>query len=660
MESYASRIGSYPQVSFWNRNAAKLRVINPEEFRRDELLELIGLGELTLADSFGVTELEEIKRRQEILRFMLEYRDFAKFVQSIGTDFAVPLNSQKFLDHYGAPENPFWKNVELFCLHADLRPELCPELTELARYMRGVRIELEAAEAAMAQDVAREVQKSSYISGIITVCVRPDSEDTYESTFMSGAESFGYRKYSFSLKAKWEEEGNDPSRRDPEWFWGAYAAFLKWFRRKHVYSPLALRKFPEVVWQDVRKYLVSVLRANREALWERAWGFDMKVSFRYDGKGLQMRIMNVLAESINDDEMSEFLAKKEPQYPGYGKVEQDRIFARSREIIARQRSVDRETAAFETLQLLRAVLPKETGREGVIIESPKTDKEFKWFAVEYMLLARHAELYGRVAEVRQRFGETIATLRDVAQLSDALERKCAEWKVKMTFPEMLGDDRHIIEFDSLLPVHLIPKTDPEDMEKTAKAAAKAVRRLVEIRSLPALNGQIIGLTGQNAGGKSVTLETIIGAVYLAQSGLPVFGENVRMNVKDVIGMVFIERGRGSTVDLLLEKLGRMEKAVRTEKDNKIVLFIDELGSATDLEGGFDIGKGLLREFKLGGCSMMFSTQLPPLAEYVVEELGGAIYQFDLDHRITPGIGRGGAKNLLKRHGLEHILNAKNA
>ena len=49
------------------------------------------------------------------------------------------------------------------------------------------------------------------------------------------------------------------------------------------------------------------------------------------------------------------------------------------------------------------------------------------------------------------------------------------------------------------------------------------------------------------------MEALIAAIYLAQSGLPVFGAKLSLNVKKIIGMVFLERGSGSTLQLLLEK-----------------------------------------------------------------------------------------------------------
>ena len=75
----------------------------------------------------------------------------------------------------------------------------------------------------------------------------------------------------------------------------------------------------------------------------------------------------------------------------------------------------------------------------------------------------------------------------------------------------------------------------------------------------------------------MTSLAVVTNIFLAQSGLPVFGQGFRLNVKDVLGMMFIERGSGSTCELLLDKIVKILKEIKHVHNSKVVLVLDEVG-----------------------------------------------------------------------------------
>lgn len=71
---------------------------------------------------------------------------------------------------------------------------------------------------------------------------------------------------------------------------------------------------------------------------------------------------------------------------------------------------------------------------------------------------------------------------------------------------------------------------------------------------------------------------------MAQSGLLVFGTDFRLNPKSKIGMVFLERGSGSTLELLLRKSKDILEA-RNGEGNGTIFVLDELGTGTQGDRG---------------------------------------------------------------------------
>lgn len=121
-------------------------------------------------------------------------------------------------------------------------------------------------------------------------------------------------------------------------------------------------------------------------------------------------------------------------------------------------------------------------------------------------------------------------------------------------------------------------------------------------------------------------------------------------------MVFLERGSGSTCELLLQKSKKILEALQSGAcPHSTLLILDEIGTGTQEVDGFEFGKRLLKRLSISGCSVIFSTQITELAKFAKESLGTACFNFDLGHHIAPGIGSGGINALMQAVGIDQLL-----
>jgi len=258
--------------------------------------------------------------------------------------------------------------------------------------------------------------------------------------------------------------------------------------------------------------------------------------------------------------------------------------------------------------------------------------------------------------------DCLSKLIDIGKLAQSFIASAKGLGLPYSFPDILPSEDHSLAFGQLYPIHLIGQPCLENSGGnggelgSAKRSMKYIgpQDLVPIISL-SVSGDIIVFTGQNAGGKSTTMQAIIEAIYLAQSGLPIFGSGFQLNVKRVIGAVFLERGEGSTFQLLLEKHKALLEELKKCSSSDIVLFIDELGTGTQESGGYEYGKRLLQTLNKHGSSVVFATQILELAKFAQTKLGAQCVNFSLDHTIRPGIGKGGHKELMEKVGIDKLL-----
>lgn len=647
-------------VNFWNEKATQIKFINPEDFRKERLLDILGIHRSQLRNSFGVVNREEIMKRQRLTKFFIKHPKLVKFFRKGFHEVVLPRGGQGFLNHFNPKKkhNPFWQLVGKFVTTISRYELVPPEIKAFISFLTETRSFLEEEERKMADGIAKRASKSTYLEGTIDFSLRisPVESEIYFDQEKKPAEVYGYKLYSYRL-SRLKEYGGAPGWLSRK-FWRKVGitelvnALLKVYensRNRILYYPLAIDYLPDYVLKETQLFLEEKVKKILFPSSEKSYDeVTLKVYFQYSAEGLKIRVLNISTRDRSRKEKTDITSFLKRDFPGYSRRAVKRM-ARKNELFTYQaEQISRDIYSYQLLTAMKKRFPKLFLDSMLKIESPKTDMEFKWYSIEQLYREpAFRETYKRVNHFRNYCGNQMLLLKEIAELSEAFLSKSRKWKMSLCFPTILEDRDHVVSFDSLEPIHLI---DEQRLKKREKLD------LVSIKSLPSLNGQLVGLTGQNAGGKSTAEEAIVNAIYLAQSGLPVFGSKFTLNIKNKIGMVFLERGSGSTLELLLRKTKKMLEGLNGSRKNGTVLILDEVGTGTQEIDGFAYGKKLLEKLSKSSCSIIFSTQILDLAKYAQDELDAQCFNFDLNHRISPGIGGGGIEKLMAEIGIQELLN----
>jgi hypothetical protein len=651
----------YPEIDFWNKKAEGLIFVNPEDFRRERLLSVLGLNNVSFGDisrSFGIADRDEIIKRQKMMRFFIENPDFVDFLRKISLGVTqLPTSGQHFLDYF-SPEskhNPFWNLVYNFVDAIEQYQDVPVEIVSLTEFLKRTSANLEAEEGEMAEKIAQEIQRAVYIEGVIKYSLKYNrlwkgiSEDE-----IKGSEAHGYQKYAYGYRTLrvvpgWAEK-NVCKWTGVKHLAKLYIAGINTSIKRRYFSPYIIRKIPEVISKTVTDFLSMKIKKIVLPEPPKDVGVSFSVFFRYSEQGLEVGLLNVDAwrEQKYKPVSSDLIEYDKETFPGYSRLELRTMKSRNRSFKSSVNTL--KIRYFESDIANRMKEKVFDGGNTILISAREVDDEYKWVSLPTLYKQPSFETsYKTVQKYRAYVRGQLETLKVIAQLARVFGEKAREWNKPLCFPEILEDHEHLVSFEALEPIHLIGERKPHSDERlTAKD-------LIPIISISPLNGQLIGFTGQNAGGKSATEEAIVNALFLAQSGLPVFGKNFSLNVKRKLGMVFLERGSGSTLELLLRKTKNILESLNGTSKNGVVLVLDEVGTGTQEIDGFAYGKKLLIKLAGAQCSIIFSTQITDLAKYAQENLGAECFSFNLQHEIKPGIGRGGVENLMAEIGVDELL-----
>jgi len=645
-----------PRLCFWNKDAEKLKLINPDDFREQELLVALGLQGSPLRKSFGITDRSEILKRQSIMRFFMENRSITNKIAALPIqDVSFPKNSLDFLRYYGkdGSQNPFVTLIDKACGALKSASAVVPgEVNKFSNFMCSVSERIHSIEREMVARIGNEVKKASYIEGYVNL--RLNWRESFDAEILD-SKMFGHKNYSYGL-------ANYEPIRVPAWCdnivfekTGIESAIysvvgkLNARRKRFYYSRLVLSgEAPDEITQAIKRFLRTSLTEFNASGGGISLPAEMKprtklsIAFRYNQDGLRIQLVDMQTDFSDEAALKRVNTKNfvSSDFPGYSRWELMRIRRENEEFNA---SAAEARKGLFTARMLE-ILGNATGLiDCISIPAEEADLSFKWFSVE--ALYKHesvAELFAVASLYREFFKEHFKILQEIAAVALILKKREEFFMERMSIPEILTDKHHLISFKSLSPIHLL-------------AHEVEALNIVPLACIPDINGQLVAFTGQNAGGKSTAKEAIINAIYMAQSGLPVFGQAVRLNVKNRIGMVFMERGSGSTCELLLRKAKNILESLQDADPSKTLFILDEVGTGTQEVDGFDFGKRLLTRLTGSKCSVIFSTQITELAKFAEEKLQAACYSFDIKHGIRPGIGRGGINTLMKEIGMEELL-----
>ena len=649
-------------INFWNKDAPTISMVNPQDFHKQGLLHSLGIGISPLAKSLGATGVVEIKKRQRIVSFLMKQPGLRNELLEFLEVFAsIPKSGQRFLDYYkdGVSETEFWFKVEsmknslgLIIQSGKTVPK---EIIDFQKFLSETHQAAITKEVALVGNLSSEIKKAAKIAGQIKISF----DSSNRNAEITSSSAYGYKKHAYGLS----EKGRDINL--PAWTQGSFGKYsgVKFLthhfskivnkrRKVYAYSNLLIKEVPASISKAILNFVSTNLKFPKPGV---ASESHIELYFSYNEKGLRLYTLDFYSSgfqykknyesSFDGDVLSEI----SESFEGFSITE---AFGLRRKAHKARRYVNAEIDRIPFKLKVLAFIKSFNLTNGYCLESKSVDKDFKWYALERITeQGFYDKDYDEVTFYRKYVSQRIIELREVSEIVDILQSKSLLWDLPLHLPKIVKDG-HIVSFKKLYPVHLIGRKNTKKIGDEDVFLESADLRPVQ--GLPKLNGQMISLTGQNAGGKTVTEETYINSIFLAQSGLPVFGEGMELNPKTIIAMVFMERGDGSTLQILLEKVDNVLEAVSKTKKEEILTVIDELGTGTQESLGLITGKKILEKLSNSKTSVLFSTQITELAKHAEEELNTISYKFDIDYNITSGIGTGGVDNLIEKLELKHL------
>ncbi|MFH1505419.1 MAG: hypothetical protein ABIE94_00305 [archaeon] len=671
-----------------------MRIVNEGDFPRDALLAGIGVGQSPLKDTFGITDPDEIRHRNGLMWWLFENPQACRWIKAADKERRpLPVTQEEFLKYFDRrrTHNPHWTAVHKFIEICDAAGKLPPRLRTMVNTLKA-SLPLEGDEQRMADFLSDQIVNITVIEGLLEFTIKMDTEWDHRGEGrgkIQGLEDinlvedtmrvWGHSMYSYALSETalvtypdWAKKG----KWNPVNWIG-----LGWFVRRKIKKENAARRaaaYKETVITHLDGGLaIEVERGVLQRLKQIAWmkmypkdkvrfqGATAKVYFSYSKEGLWIHIYGiepapsasktmftygmyagysesrrvVIASGQADFQKELSSYNDEMERAGIRLMirEHDQGLPENQKMTLRDEWADLVPVG-ETPPDARQMLFRQSFR----IPSPATDRKYRWFALSnlYQGPVLH-EVYEATRRHRIWFERQLNLLKMVADLADGQRETALKIGSPLSRPRLATNGEQVVSFDEIYPMHLI--------------STLGGRRPVPIRELPVINGQMIGFTGYHGGGKSVAELSVTDHIYIVQSGLLAFGTGWVSNPKKMIGLVFIERGDGSTFQLLLQKITNVLLESRHYHPSEVMVILDELGTGTQEASGLDVGKDVLAKLQRMGIPTLFSTQITDLATFAEDELGAQCFKFDRHHGITPGIGDGGAKDLMKRMGLARLV-----
>ena len=661
----------------WDRGAEPILWIN-DGLNRDRHLALRGLKDSKLRDSFATADQAEAIRRQKLIKLLVEndaLRDFAlqDHFRHGNSTVRIPQDGQQFVNYFNPQQrNDFWTRTAEFDEIVSRIPDLAqtnPALFKIAEYLRAEQVRLESDEAQMGRSVIDRLLRATTLDGTVTLQLRKEVDAWGFFTWTK--EVVGHRLYALNPP---QEKVTVPDFLELDLF--VNTGIYNWWKRRlearvsreirKWANPIIVTEFPDVVLRDICHYMNTIIRdeaKNRNSSFpfpdkEKDGEFvDLVIRFSYTGEGLKIKVAGLSDQQTVSPKFEEKWAEPFDDTWGkyYRRTDLEKISTMQTDLRRRSYITHLLSNYYPKLKTwFAANLEKILGSNGMVIPSPASDNQFSWSHAQSICREKWPDIYQSSHEVRQFATNHMEMLHDVAQIADVFVKRSRKWKLPLCFPDIVEDGQvATLSFEALWPVALIGR-------KTSGSKGQVIESQ-DLRPITALGNLAAGismLTGGNGAGKTTTGEEILGLLHDAASGFPVFGKNVKLNLRTVIGSIYLAHGDGSTMQLSLEKLAAVVNEVAKHPQNGTFVFWDEAGTGTTASQGERLGMATLGRFRQIGCTVLVNTQIPALAENAQRGLGAKCFKVDMGHRISPGIGEPDISELAEEMGLNDVLGLK--
>ena len=638
-------------------NEKQIKLLDNYDSLINAVLEKIGLKNVHVPVSYN-----EVSKRNRIYRDLLNDEMLREKFKEFNPQETIPQEGNAFLAFYYSPIKgnslQYFKQTSEILAYIQ---EKCNSefLKELARNYSKKLEEIKEKEVSAAETIRKEVEKSAYIQGRVSLTFR---DNVNHSNGNSGRASewrrteaingpvYGYRKNFYGLFKKIQLEIPKWTQKKIWKIMGISRFYLRRMSREinkenqiNFYKDYILKETPPQVIEDISLFLKENILDNEEFDSMAPNGnIKFDIFYSYKDEELTISILDIGAKIEIESHV------KKIQFNHKTIVgEMEGIENKNEEFIQQtflEKAKNTFIRSIQNITKVSALIQKENFR----IPSPKTNEDFQFSDVNHLYKKDEVRADFENSNVfRREIRSTFHELKYMVSNIEVLLKKSEKWGIPLTIPEVI-DGKNIVSFNELVPIHLIGREDQNGNEMS-------IKDIKSIKGLPPLNGKLIGITGENAGGKTVCHETIMYNLYLAQAGLPIFGIDFMFNPKEVLGILSLERGQGSTMELQIRKTKKIFEALENTNSTSSFVFLDEIGTGTSPEAGIEYGKSVLKGMQKMGCSCIFTTQLSAIAEFAEMELNALNYHLDKNHEIKPGFKRPSLENLIEKEGLDKYL-----
>lgn len=650
---------TYPTINFLNQKGSDLTIVNRESLHISDFLSQLGIGSL-----HSSIDPQEVKKRNEIYGLLLNNKELRELISNLNLDRSVPGNEGSFLSFYFNKDERYrmklFKDLKKFAISLS-KFSSNNEIKQLSDFIIETVEPQKANEYSAAQKIYQKIEQATNMQGTLRFRFgykeeydrdKKEEQNVWSQRWNEDDRSFyptihGYRKNFYGLH-------KEKHLRTSKFFESTFCKKLgihflyknymekriENYNKKNFYKDYILESAPNSVKEDIHSFILNevLIKGGFTDAFNPGQEIIFDVSFEYNGDKMKIALINFETSDRGWGSKDPNIYQYADLIPGI-KEKMSQLADSYRRKVSDMRKRNSDAMMLLGIKDLHSFFTDK-----IIISAPKTDKNFKFSNVQHLYgLPEVKSDFEQANKYRQFLYSNLDTLKSMNKTINLLIAKSEKWNIPLSMPTIL-EVGNIVSFDGLYPVHLIGRLDVNN--KKLKASSLQI-----IKDLPKINGQLVGLTGQNAGGKTVTHETILYNVYLAQAGLPIFGKNFVLNPKEMLGILFLERGAGSTMQLQIRKTKEILDAVDKVAPVNALLVLDEVGTGTSHDAGVSYGKKVLESVANRKVSCIYTTQLSEVAEYVENDLNGVNYQLTKNHTIQKGIGKPDLTELLAQEGM---------
>lgn len=650
-------------VPFWIYPDQKsLQIINKADFRGDKLLGTLGLHEVHTHNSMDkilspLSSYEQIKNRVNIWK-LLPYISFY-----LPTTESIPKsNDHHYYDRYLSKS---YKSTYSFLRKYHKRLLTIPfdfngkeKLLSLCEMAESI----EKRELELFKNIDRDLTRCGEYYGTINIDVDRQEQVNSERTGYVypirikalGGTYGGFSRNSRDMYPKYQQIPSEWTTNDFKAWFNRFKiqnikdkneALKREFYKKNVYDFL-----PQEVWADVSQHITTLVERHYP---NRGVNLGFSLFYSYRNGRLNIRLLKCntgMHKTPYMEDMHEHIVNA---------IQDKHDFEITQQVDDYRGKV--QTQAFKMVQMqsdLKYMMEHQAFYSNIDGRIKATNtKKFTGRSVSDMFhVGKYSKEYEEINNFIEAVKVHIQMLRDLNSIKKVLDDNNKKRGLNTCIPEVIESKTSTLKFKELVPVQILGDKSISD------GVVIDMDNIVKIKELDNFGSNLIGLTGQNAGGKSVVLETIINSLYFAHIGLPVYASSFTFNPRKKIALVFLSRDDGSTMELQINKLGNMFEAFDLEMRQDCYAIIDELGTGTTEfhgsltpSGGLGFGSKVLNRISSKGYDTIFSTQITDLALYAEKDLKAVIYKLDDHHNMTIGVGKPDLSSLIGRSKLSKYL-----